>query len=276
MAETTSHKKLSVLLIGCGKMGSALAQGWLAADICSDITIIDPNGAPDSLMRSPLVTHTTSLELFDLDFDCVLLATKPQIMDDVCAGLAPEMNRNCLILSIAAGKTIPYFEEYFGAIQPIIRTMPNTPAAIGKGMTVACPNASVQTDHKTIATRLLQASGKLEWLEDENLLDAVTAVSGSGPAYVFHLIEMMENAALKLGLPDNLAAALARQTVIGSAALAEIESGISPATLRENVTSPGGTTAAALDVLMDPKTGLPELMTRAVGAARDRSKELAG
>lgn len=253
-------------------MGSALAEGWLASDICSSITVIDPFGPPDRLSQSPIVTHHEELTALDQDFDCVLLATKPQIMDEVCTALAPEMNRQCLILSIAAGKSIPYFESYFSAVQPIIRTMPNTPAAIGKGMTVACPNKAATKNHQSIAIRLLSASGKLEWLHDEALLDAVTAVSGSGPAYVFHLIEILEKTALKLGLPANLAATLARQTVIGSAALAEAESGTPPATLRKNVTSPGGTTAAALEILMDGR--LEEIYAQALTAAHDRGREL--
>lgn len=270
MAENSGT--LSVLLIGCGKMGSALAQGWLGGGICRDITVIEPFAIPDTLLGSNIVSHRETLDTLGRDYDCVLLATKPQTMDDVCAALAPQISEQSLILSIAAGKTIPYFESYFGAAQPIVRTMPNTPAAIGKGMTVACPNARVTAAHKSMATKLLNASGKLEWLEDEALLDAVTAVSGSGPAYVFHMIEILESCAVKLGLPTDLAATLARQTVIGSAALAEAESDTPPATLRKNVTSPGGTTAAALEVLMDGR--LEEIFTQALTAARDRGREL--
>lgn len=254
-------------------MGGALAQGWLKGDICSNITILDPFDVSKSLQNEPIVNHVKTLdEISSMDFDCILLATKPQIMDEVCAVLAPSITAKPLVLSIAAGKSIGYFENYFGSTHPIIRTMPNTPAAIGKGITVACPNAAVTFKHKQTADLLLQAAGMVEWLVVESLLDAVTAVSGSGPAYVFHLIEILEKSALDLGLPHDLAAKLARQTVIGSAALAEADNQTPASTLRENVTSPGGTTAAALNVLMDGR--LQKIYKEALTAARNRGKEL--
>jgi len=201
-----------------------------------------------------------------------MLATKPQIMDNICAGLKDHLHKDTLILSIAAGKSIAYFEGYFGNDHPIIRTMPNTPAAIGKGITVACPNAAVSAAQKKNAETLLKAGGLVDWLEDENLLNAVTALSGSGPAYIFHLIETLAKTGEQIGLSRDLAEKLARQTVIGSAALAEDDEGTPASQLRKNVTSPGGTTQAALEILMDGR--LEEIYKEALNAAKTRGEEL--
>ncbi|MEM7651396.1 MAG: pyrroline-5-carboxylate reductase [Pseudomonadota bacterium] len=260
----------NITLIGCGKMGSAMAQGWLSSSLDIQLTIIEPNDiAVEGAHHFKTINNAQSaLEKTDI----IVLAVKPQIMSDVCAALKPHLKENALILSIAAGQSIATFEGYLGGAQPIIRAMPNTPAAIGKGISAAIANTHASEEQKAIAHKLLESAGKVEWLNDETLMDAVTAVSGSGPAYVFYLIEMLSHAGTKAGLPADMAMSLARQTVIGSAALSEAESQADAATLRKNVTSPGGTTAAALDVLMNGET--QEIFDKAIEAAKTRSREL--
>jgi pyrroline-5-carboxylate reductase len=254
-------------LIGCGKMGSAMLRGWRAVSIAEKIFVIEPNGLPDEFHNLNDVIQSDASSASDI----FILAVKPQIMNEVCASIHPAPDT--LILSIAAGQKITGFEKHFGSAQPVIRAMPNTPAAIGQGITVATANQNVTPAQKDLARSLLSAIGLVEWLEDESLMDAVTALSGSGPAYVFHLIEVLAAAGAKQGLPPDLAMRLARQTVIGSAALAAAEPDINAEILRKNVTSPGGTTEAALNVLMKDKA-LEELFTRALNAATARSKEL--
>ena len=272
-----TESQLSIALIGCGKMGSALLRGWIASGLVKHVYVLDPGGLPEEFEDdSPArVTFFDKPALFagaHPPAPIFVIAVKPQIMDDVCGAIKKSIPAEALVLSIAAGQTIHNFENRFGTQQPIIRSMPNTPAAIGKGMTVACPNVHVTDTQKNIATTLLKAVGHVEWINDEKLMDAVTALSGSGPAYIFLLIEAMAAAGVKSGLDPSFAMKLARQTVIGSAALAESET--TPAeTLRKNVTSPGGTTAAALDVLMS-SPGMQELFDKAIAAATARSKEL--
>jgi len=203
----------------------------------------------------------------------VLLAVKPQQMDAVMAALAPLVGGRTLFLSIAAGKTIGYFQGHLGAAAAIVRAMPNTPAAVGRGMTVLAANAEVTPRQKEIGGALLAAVGGIDWVEDEALLDAVTAVSGGGPAYVFLLIETLARAGVEAGLPEELAMRIARGTVAGAGELVA-RSDAPAATLRANVTSPGGTTLEALKVLM-AEDGLQPLMTRAIAAATRRSRELA-
>lgn len=273
MLSTAPHpSKLSVALIGCGKMGGALLAGWLKAKTVSNVSILDPAGLPDQFSNEEIITHITDPSGLSAQYDVLMLATKPQIMDTICEGLKDHLHKDTLVLSIAAGKSIAYFEGYFGGDQPIIRTMPNTPAAIGKGITVACPNASVSSGQKKSAEALLKAGGLVDWLEDENLLNAVTALSGSGPAYIFYLIETLAKTGETIGLPKDIAQRLARQTVIGSAALAEEDGETSASTLRENVTSPGGTTQAALKILMDGR--LEKIYQEALSAAKTRGEEL--
>ena len=267
-----TNSKISVLLVGCGKMGGALLDGWLKKDICSHVTISDPADLPEKYSANNLINHITNIVEASDKYDVIMLATKPQIMDGVCESLKQTPRQDSLILSIAAGKTIEYFENYFGENQPIIRTMPNTPAAIGEGVSVCTPNKNVSETQKQMAQKLLSAGGMVEWLDDERLMDSVTALSGSGPAYIFYLIEVLEKAGTKIGLPKDLSAKLARQTVIGSAALAKDEKNIGAVTLRKNVTSPGGTTQAALDVLMNGE--LDTIYEKALTAARNRGKEL--
>jgi len=264
----------SLLLVGCGKMGGAMLDGWLKAGTVGRVVVVEPSGLPEG-MRNPAVTAATGPQDLPAGFvpDVVVLAVKPQVMDGVVPGYAGLVGPNTVFLSVAAGKTIAYFHRHLGSDAAIVRAMPNTPAAIGRGITVACPNAAVGDAQRALCDALLRAVGEVGWVEDESLMDAVTAVSGSGPAYVFLLAEAMAAAGEAAGLPPELAQRLARVTVAGSGELLH-QSPQSAAALREAVTSPGGTTRAALDVLMAPD-GLTELMTRGVAAAAKRSKELA-
>lgn len=264
-----------ITLIGCGRMGGAMLKGWLDSDIPAEYIVVEPFGKPDFLDSYENTQYAEKAEdIADSikNSDICILAVKPQVMKDICESLKPIIADNCLILSVAAGQAIGNFETYFGTSQPIVRVMPNTPAAIGKGMSAAVGNAHVSEDQKSLTTQLLECSGEAEWVDDEALMDAVTAVSGSGPAYIFYLIEAMASAGEKLGLPADKAMALARQTVIGSAALAEREADTPASTLRENVTSPNGTTQAALDVLMDGR--MQDVFDEALKSARDRGVEL--
>jgi pyrroline-5-carboxylate reductase len=200
---------------------------------------------------------------------------KPQMMDAVLPTLAPHVGPATLVISVAAGKTLATFEAAFGASTPIVRTIPNTPAAVGRGMTVGVANGSVGPTARATTEALLSAVGRYEWIADEGLMDAVTAVSGSGPAYVFHLVEALAAAGAARGLDPALSMRIARATVEGAGELLH-DSHLDAATLRKNVTSPGGTTAAALAHLMDESTGFPPLLREAVAAATRRGKELAG
>ncbi len=264
----------TLVLVGCGKMGSALLRGWIAGAAASRFRVVEPAGPPRDLAGAGGVWwHHAPAELPATPApDAVVLAVKPQALDD----LLPDYRRwaapDTLFISIVAGKTIAGITRHLGPAA-LIRTMPNTPAAIGRGITVACANERVTAAQRRLCDELLAAAGESAWVEDEALLDAVTAVSGSGPAYVFLLIEALAQAAEAAGLPSDLALRLARSTVAGSGELARL-SGESPARLRENVTSPGGTTRAALDVLM-AEDGLAPLLARAVAAAAARSRELA-
>lgn len=268
---------LAIALIGCGKMGSALLRGWLGTGQVKHVYILDPGGLPEEFEEytPATITFFDKPELFAGAYpkaDIFVIAVKPQIMDTVCTTIKKAVPADALILSIAAGQTIARFESRFGPTQPIIRSMPNTPAAVGKGMTVLCANVHVSPAHKELASTLLRAVGAVAWVDDETQMDAVTAVSGSGPAYIFLLIETLAHAGVKAGLDPDFAMTLARQTVIGSAALAEADP-LPAATLRQNVTSPGGTTAAALAVLM-ADNGLQLLFDQAIDAATARSRAL--
>jgi pyrroline-5-carboxylate reductase len=263
-----------VLLAGCGKMGSALLRGWIASDAASQFFVVEPEGPPSGLAAAPnVVWHRAPEELPETAApEAVVFAVKPQILDDVLPSYRRWARAQTLFVSIVAGKTIAGITRRLGEAS-LVRTMPNTPAAIGRSITVACANERVSAEQRRFCDELLAAVGESAWIEDEALLDAVTAVSGSGPAYVFLLIEALARAAEVLGLPPTLALQLARSTVAGSGELARLSSE-SPAQLRENVTSPGGTTRAALDVLM-ADDGLTALIMRAVAAAAARSRELA-
>jgi pyrroline-5-carboxylate reductase len=264
----------TLILVGCGKMGTAMLHGWSAAKVASRFLVVEPTGGPPDLDSAESIAWFAAAEELpgDLRPDAVVFAVKPQIVDDVVPAYRRWVSPAALFLSIVAGKTLTGLARHLGAAA-IVRTMPNTPAAIGRGITVACASPYVTAEQRQLCDKLLAAIGESAWVEDEALLDPVTAVSGSGPAYVFLLIEALARAGEAEGLPAELALRLARSTVAGSGELARV-SPETPAQLRENVTSPGGTTRAALDVLMAPD-GLPALIRRAVAAASIRSQELA-
>ena len=277
-----------ITLLGCGKMGSAMLEGWLAdRNLDANFTIIEPHQTHLGWLEDQ-----TAVRLYA---DCVaaiadgapvstmiVLAVKPQMMDDAIAGLGDMKHADCAYLSIAAGISTGWLKQRLGDAAIVIRAMPNTPAAIGKGITALYADAPNQASNqapnqapnqaRNLASQLLAAVGQVVHVQDEALMDGVTALSGSGPAYVFLLVEAMTEAGIKAGLPDDLAAELAKATVCGAGALmAAVDT--APAILRENVTSKGGTTAAALAVLM-ADDGLTSLMTKAVAAAKARSIEL--
>ena len=270
-----AHKTVSekgLVLLGCGKMGSAMLKGWLADGLPLTSTfVIDPFPSQwlqdletqglhlnKSLPKSPVV--------------CII-AVKPQMMGEALPSLKEIAQSDAVFLSIAAGTSIKSFQTVLGDTCKIVRAMPNTPAAIGQGITALIGNANTTFVDVERCERLLQAVGDTVILQGEEQMDAVTAVSGSGPAYVFHLIETLAAAGVAQGLPAELAMNLAKKTVSGSGALA-MQSDESPEQLRINVTSPGGTTQAALQVLMNPKSGMPKLLLESVEAAASRSKEL--
>jgi len=265
-----------LVLVGAGKMGGAMLEGWLGAGLdARQVAVIDP--APPETSAALIAVHGVALNppLDSLsDVEVVVVATKPQIMDAVLAEVGRLGAMRPLVLSIAAGKTIATFEAAFGDDSAVIRSIPNTPAAIGRGITAMAANQHVSPAQADLARVLLSAIGEVVSVDDEGLIDAVTAVSGSGPAYVFYLTECLAQAGTGAGLPRELAMQLARATVSGAGELM-YRSGIPAGTLRENVTSPKGTTWAALQVLMGDD-GLEPLMTRAVAAATKRSRELAG
>lgn len=260
----------AMVLLGCGKMGSALLAGWLAKGIAaSSVHVIEP--APSDWLRGSGVSLNGALPAAPA---VVVLAVKPQMMGSALPALQSFGNGQTLFVSIAAGTQMARFSDILGASTPIIRAMPNTPAAVGQGITALIGNNHVSDTDLALAEELLSAVGQTVRLQDESQMDAVTALSGSGPAYVFHLIEAMARAGEAQGLAPDLAMQLARATVTGAAALAG-HSTQTAAELRQNVTSPGGTTAAALTVLMDETRGLPPLMEQAIAAAAARSQELA-
>jgi pyrroline-5-carboxylate reductase len=258
-----------LVLLGCGKMGTALLTGWLGAGVpAASVWVIEPN--PTDWLAASGVHLNKGVPPNPA---VALLAVKPQMMGAALPALQALGNGTTLFVSIAAGTTIATFEGALGTLTPIVRTMPNTPAMVNRGITALCRNAHVSDADMALAVALMTAVGETVVLDGEHQIDAVTAVSGSGPAYVFHLIEAMAAAAEAEGLPPEVAMKLARATVCGAGELA-YRSPDSAAQLRINVTSPGGTTAAALAVLMDAETGFPSVLKRAVKAAADRGREL--
>lgn len=258
-----------LVLLGCGKMGSALLAGWLRDGLpAASIWVQEPR--PSDWLKAQGVRLNAALPEAPA---IVLVAVKPQLMAEALPAAAGFGGGRTLFLSIAAGTTLAAFEAVLGTATPIVRAMPNTPAAIGRGITAICGNARAGAADLALAETLLAAVGQVVRLEGEHQMDAVTAVSGSGPAYVFHLIETLAAAGVAEGLPEDLALRLARATVAGAGALAETATE-DPGQLRVNVTSPGGTTAAALKVLMDEGRGFPALLREAVHAAAERGREL--
>jgi pyrroline-5-carboxylate reductase len=266
-----------LVLLGAGKMGGAMLDGWIARGLGpKKVVVIDPQaGKPiKALARNGLVLNPKAGPKAKADAAAIVIAVKPQMAPDAVPPVGLYVGKSTLVVSIMAGRTIGFLEAILPPGTAIVRAMPNTPAAIGRGITVAVPNAKVSARQRKLTTDLLAATGKVEWVSDEKLIDAVTATSGSGPAYVFLLVEAMTKAGIAAGLPADLAGRLARETVAGSGELLH-RSDLDAATLRQNVTSPGGTTAAALSVLMGP-AGFDDLLTKAIAAATKRSQELAG
>jgi pyrroline-5-carboxylate reductase len=263
-----------LVLVGAGKMGGALLTSWIRLGLNPrKIVVLEPQPSPEvtALRRRGLQLNPSGRPAAPAAV--IVLAIKPQNAPEVLPGLLPLLGPKTLVISIMAGRTLRFLERSLPKAA-IVRAMPNSPAAVGRGITVACRNARVTVAQRAIAHALLAATGEVEWIEDETLMDAVTAVSGSGPAYVFLLAETLAHAGRAVGLPASLAERLARVTVAGAGELLH-RSELNPATLRANVTSPGGTTAAALDVLMG-ENGLEPLLTRAVIAATRRGRDLAG
>jgi len=258
-----------LVLLGCGKMGGAMLRGWLDGGLdAASVYVVDPH--PAEWLSAAGVNVNGALPP---DPAIVLIAVKPQMMAEALPTLRGHGNGTTLFVSVAAGTTIATCEEMLGDATPVVRAMPNTPAAVGRGITAMIGNAHATPAHLDAAGALLGAVGQVVRLESEGQMDAVTGLSGSGPAYVFHMIECMARAGEAQGLAPALAMQLAQATVAGAGALAEAADE-TPAQLRKNVTSPNGTTQAGLEVLMDETTGLPRLMARTVAAAADRSREL--
>jgi len=274
-SNTTSLASIpgTLVLVGAGKMGGAMLEGWLARTLPPNkVVVLEPQPSKAIKALAKRGVRINPKGRID-NVAALVIAVKPQTAPEALPPLAPLINSKTVVVSIMAGRTLGFLEKALpNAVA--VRAMPNTPAAIGRGITVAVGNRRVAAPARRLAHALLAATGSVEWVEDEALMDAVTAVSGSGPAYVFLLAEVMARAGAASGLPAALAEKLARETVAGSGELLH-RSPLPAATLRQNVTSPGGTTAAALEVLMG-KDGLDPLMTRAVAAAAKRGKELAG
>ena len=278
-ANQKTLNKLSgtLLLVGAGKMGQAMLDGWLARGLKpKQLSIVEPqpHKSIKTLARGGVTLNAKPGPKAKADAAAIVIAVKPQTAPDAVPPLGLYVGKSTLVLSIMAGRTIGFIEKSLPSGIAVVRAMPNTPAAIGRGITVAVANAKVSARQRKLATDLLSAIGKVEWVKDEALIDAVTALSGSGPAYVFLLAEAMTKAGITAGLPPDLASRLARETVAGSGELLH-RSALDASTLRQNVTSPGGTTAAALEVLMGP-SGFDELLTKAIAAATKRSRDLAG
>ncbi len=278
MTSSRTHVSPHLCLVGAGNMGGAMLGGWLKAGRDpKSITVVDPN--PPQTMADMIaeygVSHVTDAKDAKRP-DVLLVAVKPQIMGAVLPGLSGLMDGSNVLVSVAAGTTIAQLSAPFSGTDGnsirVVRAMPNTPAMVQRGITVCVANDGVNPAQRDSVTDLLNAIGEVEWVDEEPLIDAVTGVSGSGPAYVFHLAETLADAGMAAGLPADLAAKLAQATVSGAGELMR-QSDLPPSKLRENVTSPNGTTAAALDVLM-ADGGFPSLLQRAVAAATNRSRQL--
>jgi pyrroline-5-carboxylate reductase len=272
---TLAHLNRTILLVGAGKMGGAMLEGWLGLGLDPKYAaVLEPQPTRELTGLAGRGLRLNPMPGTGGEASAIVIAVKPQVAPEVVPTLTSYVGPGTVVVSIMAGRTLDFLEQSLSQRAALVRAMPNTPAAIGRGITVAVPNARVSGRQRELVHALLTATGAVEWIADEALMDAVTAVSGSGPAYVFLLAEALAQAGAAAGLPGDLAARLARATVAGSGELLQ-RSPLDPASLRRNVTSPGGTTAAALEVLMGPH-GLGDLMARAVAAAADRSRHLAG
>ncbi|MDX2223285.1 MAG: pyrroline-5-carboxylate reductase [Rhodospirillaceae bacterium] len=269
----------TILLVGCGKMGGALLEGWFKRGLNPvDVIIVEPAGRASirACDKHRALTVLPRVDDVPRDFipDVVIFAVKPFVIADVVGGTRRFAGARPLYLTVIAGKPIAFYKAHLGDDAAIVRAMPNTPAAVGKAISVMVASAEVDATQRRVCDVLMSAVGEVTWIQDEALMDAVTAVSGSGPAYVFQLAEDLAAAGVAAGLPADLAERLARLTVAGAGAmLGQLPD--SAAKLRENVTTPGGTTAAALEVLR-AENGLKPLMSAAVAAAAKRSRDLAG
>src|ERR1043165_486911 len=272
MTETLKDFTGTLVLVGAGKMGGAMLEGWLALGLDpAKVAIQEPQPAPEIAAFAARGVRINPAAVGDASV--IVIAVKPQIAAEVVPGLKALVRSGTVAVSVMAGKTLRFLEGALGDCA-VVRSIPNTPAAIGRGITVAVPNARVSAAQRALSQTLLSSVGAVEWVDDEGLIDAATAVSGSGPAYVFLLAESLARAGAAAGVPGALAGRLARATVAGSGELLH-RSPLDAATLRQNVTSPAGTTAAALGVLM-ASDGLDPLMEKAIAAATRRSRELAG
>ena len=274
MEQTLADFDGTLVLVGAGKMGGAMLEGWHRLGLKFDnIVALEPQPSPEIITLGQRGLRINPA-LDTIAASAIVIAVKPQVAPAVVPSLARLVRPDTVAISIMAGRTLASLEQILPAGTALVRAMPNTPAAVGRGITVAVPNAGVSAGQRKLADNLLRAVGAVEWIADEALMDAVTAVSGSGPAYVFLLAESLARAGAAAGLPADLAARLARATVAGAGELLH-RSPLDAAKLRQNVTSPGGTTAAALEVLM-AHDGLDPVMERAVAAATRRGHELAG
>jgi pyrroline-5-carboxylate reductase len=274
MAHPLAGLSKIIMLAGAGKMGGALLQGWMALGLSpAKVVVFEPQPSPDIAALTERGLRLNPPRDSVGEIAAAVVAVKPQIAPEVLASLAPFVAGTTVVLSIMAGRTLRFLADNLPRAA-LVRAMPNTPAAIGRGITVAVANPRVSPEQRALVDALLSAVGAVEWITDEALMDAVTALSGSGPAYVFLLAEAMARAGAAAGVPPRLAATLARATVSGAGELLN-RSPLDAASLRQNVTSPGGTTAAALEVLM-AEDGLERLMTAAIAAATKRSRDLAG
>lgn len=266
---------MKLLIVGCGKMGGSVLDGYLSKyHEANNIRVVEPNEQiRETLKNKNIVSYAKVEDSYDFTPDFIFTAVKPFLIGDIIDSLKPFVDKGAALFTIIAGKKIAFFEEHLGKNTKIVRCMPNTPASIGKGITGLVANKNATNEVKQFVNEVFEACGETVWLDDENQIDAVTAVSGSGPAYLFYLTETLCEAAKATGLNDEQAKKLAKATVIGAAALME-KSSEEPAKLRQNVTTPNGTTAAALDVLMNEENGVGKLMKEAVLAAQKRSIEL--
>ena len=269
-------RNTSLLLIGCGKMGGAVLNGLIKNGFpVQNIRVAEPNETVRAgLAQKGIASAADASKLTDFSPDMVFLAVKPFLIELLINGVKPFTDKGAAVLSIIAGRQIGWFKEKLGTNTVVFRAMPNTPAAIGKGITGVTSCTLANNRQKQTVQAVLSSCGEVVWLDGENQIDAVTAVSGSGPAYVFYLTEALTQVAKALGLSDENAEKLAKSTVIGSACLMA-ESPETPAVLRKNVTTPNGTTAAALEILMNSQNGFEPLLSQAIKAAEKRSKELA-
>ncbi|MFZ5609201.1 MAG: pyrroline-5-carboxylate reductase [Pseudomonadota bacterium] len=274
MMNTAFNPRRPLVLAGCGNMGGAMLEAWLAGGLAGDaIRVIEPAGAARALAAGLAAARVTAAPVAGERAGVLVLAVKPQQVAASLAELAPAIDEETLVMSIAAGKTLASLRAGAPPAGAIVRAMPNTPAAIGQGVSVLCAERAASPAQRQAAADLLAGIGAVHWVKDEALMDVVTALSGSGPAYVFYLIECLAAAGQAHGLSPEIALALATETVAGAGALAR-HSSEAPAALRRQVTTPGGTAQAGLEELMRDKGGLAELIRRTISASAKRSKEL--